>query len=160
MDAVVAVYSDWGIGDGQTQPVVLHADRKHFRELTAGAAVIVGRKTLEDFPGGRPLPGRRNIVVSRRELDIPGAEIAHSIEDAVAMGKGSDNCFVIGGAGVFKQSLPFLDRVYITKIDLAPFSSAFFENLDASAEWTCVEESAEQEENGIKYRFCTYERIS
>ena len=74
MEAIVAVYSDWGIGSGGTQPVVLKADRVHFRELTMGAAVIVGRKTLEDFPGGRPLKGRHNIVVSRQELTIEGAE--------------------------------------------------------------------------------------
>ena len=69
MEAIVAVYSDWGIGSGGTQPVVLKADRAHFRELTMGAAVIVGRKTLEDFPGGRPLKGRHNIVVSRQEQE-------------------------------------------------------------------------------------------
>ena len=67
MDAIVAVYSDWGIGAKGTQPLVIPADRKHFRDLTQGAAVIVGRKTLGDFPGGRPLKGRHNIVVTRQE---------------------------------------------------------------------------------------------
>ena len=60
MEAIVAVYSDWGIGSGGTQPVVVRADRRHFREVTGSAAVVVGRKTLADFPGGRPLPGRHN----------------------------------------------------------------------------------------------------
>ena len=64
MEAIVAVYSDWGIGRNGTQPVVLKADRAHFRNLTAGAAVIVGRRTLGDFPGGKPLKGRYNIVVT------------------------------------------------------------------------------------------------
>ncbi|MEI3101807.1 MAG: dihydrofolate reductase [Oscillospiraceae bacterium] len=73
MEAIVAVYSDWGIGSGGTQPVVLKADRARFKELTMGAAVIVGRKTLEDFPGGKPLKGRHNIVVSRQKLEIEGA---------------------------------------------------------------------------------------
>ena len=80
MEAIVAVYSDWGIGLGGTQPVVLKADRAHFRELTAGTAVIVGRKTMEDFPGGKPLKNRHNIVVTRQNIDIPGAEVAHSTE--------------------------------------------------------------------------------
>ena len=84
MEAIVAVYSDWGIGSGGTQPVVLKADRAHFKELTMGAAVIVGRKTLGDFPGGRPLKGRHNIVVSRQELEIEGAELVHSTEEALA----------------------------------------------------------------------------
>lgn len=159
MDAIVAVYSDWGIGDGTTQPVVLKADRKHFRELTRGAAVIVGRKTLEDFPGGKPLPGRRNIVVSRQQLDIPEAEVAHSIEEAIALGRQSEHCLVIGGAGVFRQSYPYLDRVHLTKIDIAPLSTAFFPNLDESPCWVCSEEGEELEEDGIRYRFCTYERI-
>lgn len=158
MDAIVAVYSDWGIGDGTTQPVVLKADRKHFRELTAGAAVIVGRKTLEDFPGGRPLPGRRNIVVSRQELVIPGAEVAHSVEEALSLSESSERCLVIGGAGIFRQFFPYLDRVFLTKIDLAPFSSAFFPNLDELEDWDCAEAGPVQEEASVSYRFCTYIR--
>ena len=76
MEAIVAVYSDWGIGSGGTQPVVLKADRAHFKELTDGAAVIVGRKTLGDFPGGRPLKGRHNIVVTRQDIEVAGAQVA------------------------------------------------------------------------------------
>ena len=83
MDAIVAVYSDWGIGASGTQPVVLHADRAHFREHTAGAAVIVGRKTMEDFPGGRPLRGRHNIVVTRQNVTVDGAEVAHTTAEAL-----------------------------------------------------------------------------
>ena len=78
LEAIVAVYDDWGIGDGVTQPVVLSADRAHFRSVTAGAAVIVGRKTMEDFPHGRPLKGRYNIVVTRQDMEIPEAEVVHS----------------------------------------------------------------------------------
>ena len=85
MDAIVAVYSDWGIGADGTQPVVLKADRQHFVELTRGKTVIVGRRTLADFPGGRPLKGRRNIVLTRQEISIDGAEIAHSAQEAAEM---------------------------------------------------------------------------
>lgn len=85
MEAIVAVYSDWGIGSGGTQPVVLKADRAHFKELTDGAAVIVGRKTLGDFPGGRPLNGRHNIVVTRQDIEVAGAQVAHSTGEALAL---------------------------------------------------------------------------
>ena len=83
LEAIVAVYADWGIGLKGTQPVVLKADRKHFREITGGDAVLVGRRTMEDFPGGRPLKGRRNIVVTRQDLEIEGAQAAAAWSSAV-----------------------------------------------------------------------------
>lgn len=159
MDAIVAVYSDWGIGDGQTQPVVLKADRRHFKELTMGRTVIVGRKTFEDFPGGKPLPGRRNIVVSRSCPEIPGAEVAASAEEALDMISEGEACFVIGGAGIFRLFYPVLDRVFLTRIDCAPASTAFFPDLDSSPCWVCTDAGENMSENGIGYRFCTYERI-
>ena len=159
MNAIVAVYSDWGIGDGGTQPIVLRADRTHFRQLTSGAAVIVGRRTLEDFPGGKPLKNRANIVVSRRSPAIEGAELARSTEEALDLAKKYERCFIIGGASIFEQFFPHTDRVYLTKLDVCPASSRFFPNLDADPSWICVEESEPLEEDGIRYRFCTYERI-
>ncbi|MBQ3480957.1 MAG: aminopeptidase [Oscillospiraceae bacterium] len=160
MDAIVAVYSDWGIGERGTQPVVLHADRAHFREKTKGAAVIVGRKTMEDFPGGKPLRGRNNIVVTRQALEIEGAEIANSTEEALSLAAKYEKCYVIGGASVFRQFFPYLDRVELTKIDLAPPSDSFFPDLDADPGWFCAAEGPWQEEAGIRFRFCTYERRS
>ena len=158
MEAVVAVYADWGIGDGGTQPVVLKADRRFFRELTEGAAVIVGRKTLEDFPGGRPLKGRENLVVTRQAIDVPGARVVHSTEEALAAAGDYERCFVIGGASIFRQFFPWLDRVYITWIELTPHSDSYFPDLDADPAWICRETGPWQEENGIRFRFCTYER--
>ena len=158
MEAIVAVYEDWGIGRGGTQPVVLRADRRRFRELTEGSAVIVGRKTLEDFPGGKPLKGRENIVVTRQEIDIPGAQVVHSTEEALTAARRSGRCFVIGGASVYDQFFPYLDKVYITKISCCPESTRFFPDLDAMPDWVCTEESAVAEENGIPFRFCTYLR--
>lgn len=157
MDAIVAVYSDWGIGARGTQPVVLKADRKLFKTLTDGSTVIVGRKTLEDFPGGKPLKNRRNIVVSRRDIQVEGAEVAHSLEEAVTL-VGSDRCFVIGGASVFKQFFPVLDRVYVTKIELCPESDSFFPNLDEEENWILADEGEPLCENEINYRFCRYEK--
>ena len=159
MDAIVAVYSDWGIGDGGTQPVVLKADRVHFRQVTDGNAVIVGRKTLSDFPGGRPLKNRYNIVVTRQDIRIEGAQVVHSTEEALAAAAEHPRCLVIGGASVYKQFYPHYDRVFLTKIDLAPHSNSFFPDLDADPAWVCTDEGEWLEEDGVRYCFCTYERI-
>ena len=158
MEAIVAVYADWGIGADGTQPVVLRADRKRFRGLTDGAAVIVGRKTLADFPGGKPLKGRHNIVLTRHSLDIPGAEVVHTTEEALEAARQHDRCLVIGGASVYRQLYPFLDRVHVTQIDLTPASDSFFPDLDADPAWTLVVAGPWQMESGVRYRFCEYER--
>lgn len=158
MDAIVAVYSDWGIGDGGTQPVVLKADRRHFRRLTDGSAVIVGRKTLEDFPGGKPLANRFNIVVSRQGINVDGALVVHSTGEALDAAEDFEQCFVIGGASVYMQFFNYLERVYVTKIDIEPPSDSFFPNLDRNPEWECVSQEPWEEENGIRYCFCTYEK--
>ena len=158
MDAIVAVYSDWGIGDGGTQPVVLKADRRHFRRLTDGSAVIVGRKTLADFPGGKPLANRFNIVVSRQGINVDGALVVHSTGEALDAAEDFEQCFVIGGASVYMQFFNYLERVYVTKIDTEPQSDSFFPNLDRNPEWECVSQEPWEEEDGIRYCFCTYER--
>ena len=158
VDAVVAVYADWGIGADGTQPVTLRADRKRFRELTDGAAVIVGRKTLADFPGGRPLKNRHNIVLTTQELDVPDAEVVHTVEEAAAAAALHERCFVIGGASVYRQMLPYVDRVFVTRIDLAPVSDSFFPDLDADPAWSLADAGPLQEENGVSFRFCVYER--
>jgi dihydrofolate reductase len=157
LEAIVAVYADWGIGAKGTQPVVLKADRRHFRAVTGGDAVIVGRRTMEDFPGGRPLKGRRNIVVTRQELEIEGAEVVHSTAEALAAA-GDARCLVIGGASVYEQFFPYLNKIFITKIDLIPRSDRFFPDLDALPDWSCTEQGPWQEEDGVRYRFCIYER--
>ena len=159
MEAIVAVFSDWGIGSEGTQQLVLKADRAHFRELTAGAAVIVGRRTLGDFPGGRPLKGRQNIVVTRQNIEIEGAEVAHSTDEALALAAKYPRALVIGGASVYRQFLPYVDTVHVTKIDRAPASDSFFENLDASPDWRAAEKEDWQEEDGVRYCFVTYVRV-
>ena len=158
MEAIVAVYSDWGIGSGGTQPVVLKADRAHFKELTDGAAVIVGRKTLGDFPGGRPLKGRHNIVVTRQDIEVAGAQVAHSTGEALTLAAEYERCLVIGGASVYRQFMPYLDTVHVTKIALAPQSDSYFENLDSSPNWERIEEERWQSEGDIRYCFVTYKR--
>ena len=157
LEAIVAVNRDWGIGADGTQSVVLRADRKHFRAVTEGCTVIVGRKTFDDFPGGKPLPHRRNIVLTRSDLALEGVEVAHTAEEAIALA-GSDRCLVIGGASVYRVLLPYCERIYVTKIDACPPSDSFFPDLDLSPDWEIERESDVMEENGVRFRFVDYIR--
>ena len=158
LEAIVAVYADWGIGSHGTQPVVLKADRRHFREITGSDAVLVGRRTMEDFPGGSPLTGRHNIVVTRRDMVIEGAQVVHGTQEALDAAAEQGRCLVIGGASVYDEFFPWVERVYVTKIDLTLPSDRYFRNLDASPDWVCTEQGPWLEEDGIAYCFCTYER--
>ena len=157
MDAIVAVYADWGIGAGGTQPIALNADRKFFRRMTQGACVVVGRKTLADFPGGKPLPNRVNLVLTRQELEVEGALVVHSPEEALEAARAHDKVMVIGGASVYRQMLPLCQRVYVTKLSAQPASDVFFPNLDQDPDWVCagaVEEGGT--EDGVSYQFLLY----
>lgn len=158
LEAIVAVYSDWGIGANGTQPVVLRADRKHFQEITAGATVIVGRKTLADFPGGKPLNHRKNIVLSRKSNPIDGAVLVRSAEEAITAIGENERAFVIGGESVYLTLLPFIKRVFVTKMQCLPCSDAFFPNLDADPSWRIAEAGEKLVEDGVSYRFLTYVR--
>ena len=158
MNLIVAVYSDWGIGRDGTQPVALSADRKFFRETTRGAMVIVGRRTIEDFPGKKPLPGRVNVALTRSEVEIPGFAICHSPEAAVKLAESAEKCFIIGGGSVYAQLLPFCDTAYVTKVHANPGSDTFFPDLDADAAWYCAETLQSGEENGISYEMLLYKR--
>ena len=158
MDAIVAVYDDWGIGCEGTQPIAISADRKFFRDTTKGATVIAGRKTLLDFPGARPLPKRRNIILTRQDLDIPGFEFAHSPEEALEMSRNDESVFVIGGGSVYLQMLPLCDRAIITKVHTVTPCDTYFPNLDESEAWKLTEVLQSGEENGISYEMCVYEK--
>ena len=156
MDLIVAVYDDWGIGCGGTQPIALSADRKFFRETTRGAMVIVGRRTIEDFPGKKPLPGRVNVALTRSEAEIPGFTLCHSPEEAAELAKTAEKAFVIGGGTVYCQMLSFCDRAYVTKVHVKPESDTFFPNLDEDDAWELAEVLQSGEENGIEYEMCLY----
>ena len=159
MELIVAVFDDWGIGKDGTQPIALSADRKFFRETTRGAMVIVGRKTLADFPGGKPLPNRVNVVLTRQDTEIPDVVICHSPEEAVAIGKTAERVMVIGGGSVYRQLLPYCDTAYITKVHTTPESDTFFPNLDEDTGWKLEKILQAGEENGIGYEMCLYKRI-
>lgn len=158
LEAIVAVYADWGIGADGTQPVTVKADRKHFREVTDGAAVIVGRKTLADFPGGGPLKNRANLVLTRQDVQIEGAAVVHSAEEALGEAAKYEHVFVIGGESVYRALFPHISRVYVTRLDCALRSDAFFPNLDADPAWHVTNPGVPLEEGGIGYRFMIYER--
>lgn len=158
MDLIVAVYDDWGIGREGTQPVALSADRKFFRRTTKGAMVIVGRRTLEDFPGKQPLPGRINVALTRSGAEIPGFTLCRSPEEAVRLARSAERSFVIGGGSVYRQLLPYCDAVYVTKVHCQPQSDTFFPNLDESSDWLLDRVLQSGEEEGIAYEMCLYQR--
>ena len=158
MELIVAVYDDWGIGKDGTQPIALSADRKFFRETTRGAMVIVGRKTLSDFPGGKPLPNRINVVLTKQDIHIPDVVICHSPEEAASIAKTAQRAMVIGGGSIYRQMLPFCDTAYITKVHTTPQSDTFFPDLDKDPQWTMSEILMSGEENGIFYEMCLYNR--
>jgi dihydrofolate reductase len=158
MELIVAVYDDWGIGKDGDQPIALSADRKFFRETTKGSTVIVGRKTLAAFPGGRPLPNRVNVVLTRQNVEIPGVSVCHSVEEAADFCKNAERTFVIGGGTVYRQMLPLCDKAYITKVHVTPESDTVFPNLDEMEDWYVAETLMSGEENGIAYEMLLYKR--
>ena len=156
MTAIVCVSKSWGIGRDGALLFLISDDHKRFRSLTVGKTVILGHKTLDTFPDGRPLKDRRNIVLSHRDLDVPGAEIARSFDAAAALG--GDDAIVIGGASVYMALLSRCDRVYVTKVDADPDADSFFPNLDDNPDWRIESESETFEENGLKFRYVDYVR--
>lgn len=158
MELIVAVYDDWGIGCEGTQPVALSADRKFFREMTRGALVIAGRKTVADFPGGKPLPGRVNVVLSRQNLNLPGFTVVSTPEAALELAKSAEKAMVIGGGSIYKQMLPYCDKAIITKVHCTVPCDTYFTNLDEDPAWKMAEILQSGEENGIGYEMCVYIR--
>ena len=158
MELIVAVYDDWGIGRDGTQPVALSADRKFFRETTRGAMVIAGRRTIADFPGQKPLPGRVNVALTRTRQEIPGFTVCTSPEEAAALAETAERAMVIGGGSIYRQMLPVCDTAYITKVHCTPESDTFFPNLDTDPDWTLAQVLQSGEEDGIGYEMCLYKR--
>ena len=158
MELIVAVYDDWGIGAGGTQPIALSADRKFFRETTRGAMVIVGRRTVEDFPDKKPLPGRVNVVLTRSGAEIPGFTVCKSPEEAAKLAKTAERAMVIGGGSIYRQMLPLCSKAYVTKVHTETHSDTFFPNLDEDPAWELKQVIQSGEEDGIAYEMCLYER--
>ena len=137
MNIIVAVNSDWGIGQDGTQTIVIPEDRRRFSRLTDGCIIICGRKTFEDFK--KPLPNRKNIIMTKNKgYTVSGALIKHTVEEVFAeiAGEPAERVFVIGGGSIYRQFLPYCSCAYVTKIEAAPPSDVFFPNLDELPEWS------------------------
>ena len=160
MNAIVVVDRQWAIGCEGKLLFSLPTDMKRFRSLTIGGTVILGRKTLDTFPGGRPLPKRRNIVITRNvDFDREGCEIAGSPEAALELAAGTedDKLWIIGGGSVYAALLSRCKRVYLTMVDaVAEGADTFFPNLDKLPGWKVEATSEPVEENGVTYRFVDY----
>lgn len=158
MDLIAAVDQNWAIGRDGDQLCYIPADLKHFQALTTGHAVLLGRKTLTTFPGGRPLKNRRNLILSRDPGFAPeGAEVFRDVDSLLSAAPADS--FVIGGASVYRALLPHCDRAFITKLDKAWPADAFFPDLDADPNWAVTEEGERREHEGISFRYVTYERV-
>ena len=158
MKLIVAVDEKWGIGKDGDLLLSIPDDMRFFREKTRRAVLVMGYNTLLSFPGGRPLKNRANIVLSRQDLVIEGAELVHSEAEAVAVAAKDPRCLVIGGASVYRQMMPWIDTVHTTQIDIAPASDRFFPNLEEDPAWECSDAGPWLEEGGVRYRFCTWRR--
>ena len=158
MQAIVAVSQSWGIGKGGDLLFRLPSDLRRFKAMTTGHTVIMGRKTLDSLPGGKGLPHRRNLVLSRQSDFAPDrAEVIHSVEDILKTAE--DDAFVIGGQQVYEQLLPYCARVYFTKVLADPEADAFFPDLDKLPGWKVASAGEMLTENGLSFQYVEYIRI-
>lgn len=157
---IAAVARNRVIGKDNTLLWHLPEDLAHFKALTAGHAVLMGRKTWESLPPRfRPLPGRRNLVITRQSAyAAPGAETASSLEEAIAQATDQSVLFVIGGADIYAQALPLADRLELTEVDLAPEGDAWFPALPAG-EWQEASRTACRSASGVDLAFVRYTRL-
>jgi len=146
------------IGLNGVMPWHLPEDLAHFKQQTQGSPVIMGRKTWESLPPRfRPLPGRRNIVISRQtDWQADGAELADSLPAAQSLCAGSEVVWVIGGAQIYAQALPLAQRVVMTQIDAEYAGDAFAPEL--GPEWQEVSRHPHETAQGLKYSFVTFDR--
>lgn len=162
MKLIVAVDKNWAIGYRNELLVSIPADMRFFKDQTTGKVVVMGKNTLESFPGGKALKNRVNIVVAlEKSYKAPDAIVVNSIEDAIAEASkyDTDDVYVIGGASIYKQMLQFCDTAYVTKIDHAYVADTYFPNLDEDESWQMTEISEEQTYYDLEYRFTKYEKI-
>lgn len=166
LKAIVAVCDDWGIGRAGGMVVANRADMLHFVEKTTGHPVIMGRRTLESFPGGRPLKNRRNVVLTRDDaFTREGVEVAASADEALELVECEDEAWVIGGGEVYRQLLPRCMEVEVTKNHCVRPADTTFPDLDAASAWEVVARSPEhviaegQGDEGVAFEFVTYRRV-
>ena len=162
MNLIVAVDKNWAIGKDNKLLVSIPQDMKFFRETTMGKVVVMGRKTLESFPGGQPLKKRTNIVITRdQNYSVKDAIVVHSVEEALEELKNynSEDVYVIGGDSIYRQMLPYCDIAHVTKINHAYEADTYFPNLDEKEDWLVTGVSDEQTYFNLEYEFVRYERV-
>lgn len=161
MNLIVAVDENWAIGYKNELLIRIPADMKMFRQETTGKVVVLGRKTLETFPGGQPLKNRTNIILStNKDYKVKDATVVHSVEELLEELKNynDEDVYIIGGETIYRQMLPYCNVAHITKIDRSYEADAFFPNLDADPSWEVTAESDEQSYFDTTYSFVKYER--
>ncbi len=161
MNLIAAVDENWAIGLKNKLLVSIPDDMKFFRETTTGKVVVMGRRTLESFPNGKPLPNRTNIVLTHDpDFAAKGAVIVHDLDELHAeLAKyPSEDVYVIGGESIYRQLLDECDVAHITKINYAFEADAYFPNLDEMPEWQITADSDEHTYFDLEYYFYLYEK--
>lgn len=162
MNLIVAVDKNWAIGKENKLLVSIPQDMKFFRETTIGKVVVMGRKTLESFPGGQPLKQRTNIVLTRdKNFKVKDAIVVHDIDELLEELKkyNDEDIYVIGGESIYRQMLPYCKLAHVTKINHAYEADTYFPNLDEKDEWVVTGVSDEQTYFNLEYEFVRYERM-
>ncbi len=161
MNLIVCVDKNWGIGkDGQLL-VHLREDMKFFREHTLGKACVMGRSTLESFPGGKPLPDRTNIVLTRSsDFCEEGVIVVHDMEELLEElnNYASEDVMIIGGASVYNEMMDMCDKLYVTKVYHEFMADTFIRDIDMNPNFKVVWSSEEKEEKGYRFQFFEYRR--
>ncbi|MDB5030730.1 dihydrofolate reductase [Mucilaginibacter sp.] len=154
---VVAISENHAIGKDNKLLWHLPKDLKHFKEITTGGTVIMGRKTYDSV--GRPLPNRRNIIITRQLITIEGCEVANSIDAALALCKDEAEVFIVGGAEIYKQAMHLTDKIYLTIVHADFEADTYFPEIKAAI-WkeTDRQDHEPDEKNALPYSFITLER--
>ena len=156
LSIIVAMSSNRVIGVNNTLPWHLSEDLKHFKSLTTGHTIIMGRKTYESI--GRPLPNRRNIVISRNSnTSYEGVEVVYSLEDAFSISTNDKEVFVIGGSNIYEQALSFVDQLYITEIKKSFLGDAFFPEINKQI-WIEYSRDDHVTNDGLEFSFVKYQK--
>ena len=161
MNLIVNVDSNWAIGYRGKLLVSIPEDMKFFRSETTGKVVVLGRKTLDTFPGGQPLKNRTNIILTRNtNYQVKCAIICHSVEEVLEELKkyNSEDVYIIGGDSIYKEFLPYCDVAHVTRTDHVYDADAWFPNLEEDPAWVLTGESEEKTYFDLEFRFCRYER--
>ena len=161
MNLIVNVDSNWAIGYRGKLLVSIPEDMIFFRSETTGKVVVLGRKTLDTFPGGQPLKNRTNIILTRNpNYQVKGAIICHSVEEVLEELKkyNSEDVYIIGGDSIYKEFLPYCDVAHVTRTDHVYDADAWFPNLEEDPAWVLTGESEEKTYFDLEFRFCRYER--